>query len=586
MPQYTRYTVTPRKPAVPAWVRVLKWTVLVIVVAAAASLGMGVGYLQSTLAQVASTPHDRATVKAVKKVLTVTHTAHEPVNILVLGSDRRKGIAGDRGRSDSIMLIRIDPRTKSISMLSIPRDLRVEIPGWGTDRINAAYSDGGAALSVSTFKTLTGLPVNHFIDINFIGFIDIVDYLGGVYIDVDRQYYNNTAVTGYSSIDLPAGYQKLSGHNALSFVRFRHDQLGDWGRIVRQQLFLRELKRQALRWHNVLKLPKLISIITHNTVSDISSIKALLSLTQLVLGVNTSHIYQTHLVGSPIVVGGADELQASPTEVAAVVAQFTNPQKPPVQKSQAESQPKRSFTVTVTNGGAVAGSAAAAAGQLVGQGYKAQVAGDALQGDSKATLIYATQGFVGNAHVIATMLPPSRVIAVPRAPGVESGVTVVLGPAFTGQLVLPQAPASGPTILASASYDAASWKQLDHKTKLHLRMPKAWVSGYSYDWAMSRAYSIPTGHGNSAAAVVVGTTTSGGYWHIEEMRWTDPPAIASPDATKTVKGTRYLQFYNGTQLHMVAWKTGSTLYWVSNTLDNEIANDAMMALATSFARVK
>ena len=111
MPQYTRYTVTPRKPAVPAWVRVLKWTVLVIVVAAAASLGMGVGYLQSTLAQVASTPHDRATVKAVKKVLTVTHTTHEPVNILVLGSDRRKGIAGDRGRSDSIMLIRIDPRT-------------------------------------------------------------------------------------------------------------------------------------------------------------------------------------------------------------------------------------------------------------------------------------------------------------------------------------------------------------------------------------------------------------------------------------------------------------------------------------------
>ena len=193
--------------------------------------------------------------------------------------------------------------------------------------------------------------MNHFIDINFIGFIDIVDYLGGVYIDVDRQYYNNTAVTGYSSINLPAGYQKLSGHNALSFVRFRHDQLGDWGRIVRQQLFLRELKRQALRWHNVLKLPKLISIITHNTVSDISSIKALLSLTQLVLGVNTSHIYQTHLVGSPIVVGGADELQASPTEVAAVVAQFTNPQKPPVQKSQAESQPKRSFTVTVTNGG-------------------------------------------------------------------------------------------------------------------------------------------------------------------------------------------------------------------------------------------
>ena len=585
VPQYTRYTVTPRKPPVPIWVRVLKWTVLLIVVAVAASFGMGFGYLQDTVHKVASSSHDRATVKAVKKELTVTHTSHEPENILVLGSDRRKGIVGDKGRSDSIMLIRIDPRTRSISMLSIPRDLRVEIPGWGADRINAAYSDGGAPLSVATFKALTGLPVNHFIDINFIGFIDIVDYLGGVYIDVDRQYSNNTAVTGYSSINLAAGYQKLNGHNALSFVRFRHDQLGDWGRMQRQQLFLRELKRQALRWQNVLKLPKLITIIADNTVSDISSIKQLLTLTQLVMSVNTSRIYQTHVVGSPIVVGGADELEASSSDIAAVVTQFMNPQKPPVQKAQAEAQPKKSFTVTVTNGGAAAG-AAAAAGQLVAQGYKAAVAGDALQGDSKATLIYATEGFVGNARVLSTMLPPSKVITVPRAPGVEPGVTVVLGPSFTGQLVLPKVAASGPTILPNAPYDTAEWRQLDARTKLKLRMPEAWVSGYSYDWAMSRTYSLPTGHGNAAAAVAVGTTTSGGYWQIEEMHWTDPPAIASPDVTKTVNGTRYLLFYNGTQLHMVAWKVGGTLFWVSNTLDNEIANDAMMALATSFVRVK
>ena len=102
-------------------------------------------------------------------------------------------------------------------------------------------------------------------------------------------------------------------------------------------------------------------------------------------------------------------------------------------------------------------------------------------------------------------------------------------------------------------------------------MPTAWVPGYSYDWTMSRTYTIPTGHGKRRATVVVGTTTSGGYWHIEETRWTDPPAIASPDAVRTVKGVRYLQFYNGTQLHMVAWKIGGTLYWVTNTLDNELA---------------
>jgi LCP family protein required for cell wall assembly len=566
------------------WVRVLKWTVLVIVVAAATTFGMAFGYLQNTVAQVAKT--DPATVKAVKKELSVTHTPRDPVNILVLGSDRRKNLAGDKGRSDTIMLLRIDPVTKSISMLSIPRDLRVEIPGWGTDRINAAYSDGGAPLSVETFKTLTGLPVNHFIDVNFIGFIDIVDYLGGVYIDVDRQYYNNTAVTGYASIDIPAGYQRLNGHDALNFVRYRHDQLGDWGRMQRQQLFLRELKRQALRWQNVLKFPKLIGIITRNTVSDVSSIKALVSLIQLTLGVNTSHTYQTHLVGEPIVVGGADELQASPAEIAAVVDQFTHPQRPPVQKPQGESQPKSSFKVAVVNGGAPAGSAASVATQLAAQGYATTVAGDAVQGDTKATLIYATQGFAGNARGIAAMLPPSRVVTVPRAPGVQTGVTVVLGAAYTGALVLPQKTPAGPAIVYHSPQDAAQWSQLAQKTRVKVRMPTAWVPGYSYDWAMSRTYTIPSGHGNAAAMVVVGTTTSGGNWHIEETRWTDPPAIASPDSVRTISGVRYLKFYNGTQLHMVAWKTAGNLYWISNTLDNELGNDTMMALATSFTRVK
>lgn len=584
MPQYTRYTVTPRRPSVPVWVRVLKVTVLVIVVAVAATFGMAFGYLQNTVTQVSH--HDAPTVKKVKKELTVTRSPHDPVNILVLGSDQRKSLAGDKGRSDTIMLLRIDPATKSVSMLSIPRDLRVEIPGWGTDRINAAYSDGGAALSVKTFETLTGLPVNHFIDVDFQGFVGIVDYLGGVYIDVDRQYYNNTAVTGYSSIDLKAGYQRLNGHDALSFVRYRHDALADWGRMQRQQLFLRELKRQALRWQNVLKFPKLIGMLTRNTTSDVSSIKQLLTLIQLGLGVDTSHIYQTHLVGEPIVVGGADELQASPAEIAGVVDQFTHPQRPPVLKPQGESQPKSSFTVAVVNGGAAAGSAAGVAGQLAAQGYSTTVAGDVVQGDTRANVIYATQGFAGNARALAAMLPPSRVVTVPRAPGVQTGVTVVLGVAYTGALVLPQKPAAGPAIVHNSPQDAAQWHQFAHQTKVKVRMPTAWVPGFSYDWTMSRTYTIPTGHGGRAALVVVGTTTGGGYWQVEETTWTNPPAIASPDAVVTVHGTRYMEFYNGVSLHMVAWKTARNLYWVSNTLDNEISSSAMMALATSFTRVK
>jgi LCP family protein required for cell wall assembly len=587
VPQYTRYTVTPRRTAAPAWVRVLKWTVLLIVVVSALTFGMGFGYLQNTVNKVAgSDPATRATVKAVQKQLAVQHGTHAPVNILVLGSDRRKHLVGDTGRSDTIMLLRIDPATKSISMLSIPRDLRVEIPGFGTDRINAAYSDGGPALSVATFKALTGLPVNHFIDVNFTGFTDMVDYLGGVYIDVDRQYYNNTAVTGYSSISINAGYQRLNGADALSFVRYRHDQLGDWGRMQRQQLFLRELKRQALRWQNVLKLPQLISTMTRNTISDVSSIKKLLGLVELGLGANTQHIYQTHLVGEPIVINGADELQASSAEVAAVVDQFMHPLRPPVQQPKGESQPKSAFTVSVTNGGATAGSAAVAAGLLSVQGYTTAVAGNVLQGDSKATLVYATQAYVGNARALAAMLVPSRVVTVARAPGVQAGVSVVLGPSYTGTLVLPHKAPAGPTLTLHSPQDAAQWRALAHTTKLKLRMPTAWLPGFAYDWSMSRAYKIAASHGNRAAVAVVGTTGSGGYWHIEETSWTDPPAIASPDGSTVVKGVRYLEFYDGAKLHMVAWTIHKTLYWVSNTLDNELANDTMMGLATSFTGVK
>ncbi len=592
MPQYSRYTVTPRKPVAPIWVRVLKWTVLVIVVAAAATVGMATGYLQSAISTPSSSPAVKHIISSVKHELTVTHGTHAPVNILVLGSDRRSNLVGDKGRSDTIMLVRIDPRTRSISMLSIPRDLRVEIPGWGLDRINAAYSDGGAQLSVKTFKALTGLPVNHFMDVNFTGFKDVVNYLGGVYLDVDRQYYNNTAITGYSSIDIQAGYQRLDGADALSFVRYRHDQLGDWGRMQRQQMFLRELKRQALRWQNVLKFPQLIHMLAKTTITDVTSLRQLLTLVQLAMSVNTSHIYQVHLQGSPIVVNGADELEASPADVAAVVDQFMHPERPPVQEPSVETQAKTSFTVAVSNGGAAAGSAAACAHLLTRQGYDAVVAGDVVQSDTQANTVYATEGYIGNARVLAAMLPPSHVVTVPRAAGVQTGVSVVLGSSYTGSLVLPQAATqqTGPVAQAHVSEDAAAWKQLSSRTRLKVFMPTSWVPGYSYDWAMARTYSIPTPHGNKGALVVVGTTTSGGYWHIEEMRWLDPPAIASPDATKTVKGVKYLQFYNGGQLHMVAWVKSNTLCWLTNTLDNtatdEISNAAMMALATSFTRVK
>ena len=117
---------------------------------------------------------------------------------MLAGSDRRHGDKkrGLKPRSDTIILMRVDPK-KGIALLSLPRDLKVSIPGHGTDKINAAYTLGGPKLAIKTVKQLTGLEINHYIDVNFRGFQQAVDEIGCVYTDVDRRYFNDNSGLGY-----------------------------------------------------------------------------------------------------------------------------------------------------------------------------------------------------------------------------------------------------------------------------------------------------------------------------------------------------------------------------------------------------
>jgi LCP family protein required for cell wall assembly len=181
--------------------------------------------------------------------------AGDPRTFLILGSDERYG---DRKlkikpRSDTILLARVDPDTKRIAVMSLPRDLKVQIPGAGTGKINSAYEIGGPRKTVATIKRLfaaaTGedFPINNVINVNFGGFKRAVNYVGGVYIDVDRRYYNDntTAAPGeaYAAIDVQPGYQKLKGQDALDYVRYRHGD-NDFFRASRQQDFLRQMTHQ------------------------------------------------------------------------------------------------------------------------------------------------------------------------------------------------------------------------------------------------------------------------------------------------------------------------------------------------------
>src|SRR3954454_6805503 len=186
-----------------------------------------------------------------------------PRTLLVLGSDRRAKQSvdsklGQEPHSDTIVLVRLDPKRHRIAVLSLPRDLAVTIPGVADGvKINAAYDEGGAALATRTVKHLfssaTGedFAINGVIDVNFNGFQEAVDYVHGVYVDVDRRYFIPPN-SGTSEIDLQPGYQRLVGSAALAYVRYRHTD-SDIFRAARQQDFL----RQAVGQPSVQKLKSL-----------------------------------------------------------------------------------------------------------------------------------------------------------------------------------------------------------------------------------------------------------------------------------------------------------------------------------------
>ncbi|MGD0997268.1 MAG: LCP family protein [Thermoleophilia bacterium] len=596
MASYSRYVAGPARPRRgPFWLRVLKWLVLVLVISGSLTAGAAVGWLQHTAAQVAA--NNPQEVQAAKPQLS-SAPAGRPVNILVLGSDRRAGQPYLGARSDTLMVVRLDPQTGSISMLSVPRDLLVTIPGYGPNKINAAYSFGGAKLSLQVTKQLLGIPINDFIDVDFDGFIKVIDKLGGAYLMIDHLYYNNTAVTNYASIDIQPGYQLLDGADALSWVRYRHDQNGDFTRIVRQQIFLREMKRELAGSAKLSSFGRFLSvmdIISHNVTSDISSLSKLYGLLSLALQLNTNHIYQTHIDGSTPMIGGISYVTATPQQVQTAVHQFLHPVQALSQpasstasaaKTTTPQLPVAKVSITVLNGSGQAGVAAAATSQLQARGYRAHIGGDASSFSFTKTTIVADPTSLAVARRLAVLLAPARLqqSGATAAPG---SITVTLGSSFSGQLA--QATTASSTqganaVVGGTLYDLAQWRALAHQTSLRLFMPSAWSASLGYD--QFRPYSVRTPAGTVRAAVVVGTTPQGGYWDVQALAWRSAPILASPDATQTIGGRSYALYYDGAKLRMVAWHVGHVAYWVSNTLDDELSNSVMLGLATSCVRVR
>lgn len=272
-----------------------KWTLFVVLFVALLSGGLGAGLafvLSSRPFQQRQLSVDEAAVfnrnaDSMTSAIAGVPTLTRPVNILVLGTimltsdlpDAQSKPKGKylaeidnnlNGMSDAMLLIRFDPATQKVAVLSIPRDSRVNIQGVGTTKINFANYVGGASLSAQTVSQVLGdIPIDRYIRFNVSGFGKLVDALGGIDIYVPKKLkYQDDSQHLY--INLNAGQQKLDGSKAIQYMRYRHDDLGDIGRVQRQQAFFRAFIEQKLKPESITKFSEILSIIKDNIDTNLS----------------------------------------------------------------------------------------------------------------------------------------------------------------------------------------------------------------------------------------------------------------------------------------------------------------------------
>jgi len=205
-------------------------------------------------------------------------TLDRPVNILVLGIDNsghpHQGkftpVEALSGNSDTMLLVRLVPSTHEINVLSIPRDTLVHSLGVEADKVNDANVRGGAKLAATTVsQLLENIPIDRYLRVDTEGFINLVDALGGLEINIPKSM-NYTDKTQHLSIQFSPGRQLLNGKHLQEYVRFRHDALGDIGRVQRQQLVLKEILHKLLTPGTITKLPQVIQVVKDNVDTDLS----------------------------------------------------------------------------------------------------------------------------------------------------------------------------------------------------------------------------------------------------------------------------------------------------------------------------
>jgi LCP family protein required for cell wall assembly len=600
----------PEPPRRNAWqmVRtVVLWVMLASVVVAGGAAGAAYLKTHQFLQAIApKTKVDRAAAKRLDLAI-----PGQPTIALVIGTDRRKGKEAElTGRSDTLILVRADPGTNSLAMLSFPRDLiaTIKCPGHPDlrDRINAAFSECGTLGAVETVRALTGLPINYFITVNFRGFTDLVNKLGGVWLDVDHRYLcDATTCPGVSKISLLPGYQRVNATNALAYVRFRHFD-SDLYRNARQQLFLKAMKSQISSQLDLDTVLKIMSAVEKNVIVGRGGGKALDPNTlkdylYFAHGLPAGHVFQSKIEG----LTGTNELSAPPENIAAAVRDFVQPDVNAPEKARdvalgikrhSTAPPPRDISTTVLNGNGVAGSAANAAYELGQRGYKVVLPPTGQPQNApnfqyfRTTVYYdtaqprskAAAGKLANLFGDAGIKPlPATFITLANG----AMATIVVGQNFHGTIApapVDKTPTRQPArVTQNAALTRSLLMQVRKRVRFRLQVPRVIESSSRLEFdAPIRVYNISKGHRAVRLTFRIGSNE---YWGIEETNWNEAPALADPSFVHKIKGREYALYYSGAHLHMVVLRKDGATYWVVNSILDELSNETMLAIARGLA---
>jgi polyisoprenyl-teichoic acid--peptidoglycan teichoic acid transferase len=247
------------------------------------------------------TTHEPADKQASEETQQV---AEEPLDILVLGVDRRPSAAeGSTSHSDTMMLVRVSPQTGGIRLLSVPRDLLVEVKPGVRDRINTAYLYGGPKGATKAMEDITGVTIERYAIVDFGGFEDVIDALGGVTLEVKQPI--RIGLDG-RRVYLPPGKRELNGLEALAFARYRGTACGDLDRIRRQQRLIAALREQALGWDSITRVPGIVRVMYENVDTNLGIVQAISLGRALVDAGDKGGIRSYQLKGDPEILPNGD----------------------------------------------------------------------------------------------------------------------------------------------------------------------------------------------------------------------------------------------------------------------------------------